>query len=147
MRSPLRLVAQYSGSPDYAASCVTAAGTAPKAARIAVAGEIDAMGVVYKAVEGGVGISRVADKGEPFIDGDLAVTVSVDTLSALRHELLDRKITEHHGRIVKTTGDGMLVVHHGSRPGLSRCGRADARQLRQRARDCCSRLDAPPQSA
>jgi glucose/arabinose dehydrogenase len=62
-------------------------------------------------------------------------------------ELLDRKIAEHHGRIVKITDDGMLVVPHGSRPGLSRCGRADARQLRQRARDCCSRLDAPPQSA
>jgi hypothetical protein len=52
-------------------------------------------------------------------------------------------IAKHHGRIVKTTGDGMLVVPHGSRPGLSHCVRADARQLRQRARDCCSRLDAP----
>jgi adenylate cyclase len=28
---------------------------------------------------------------------------------ALRRELLDPKIAEHHGRIVKTTGDGMLV--------------------------------------
>ena len=28
---------------------------------------------------------------------------------ALRHELLDPQIAEHHGRIVKTTGDGMLV--------------------------------------
>jgi class 3 adenylate cyclase/ABC-type uncharacterized transport system substrate-binding protein len=26
-----------------------------------------------------------------------------------RHELVDPKISEHHGRIVKTTGDGMLV--------------------------------------
>ena len=26
-----------------------------------------------------------------------------------RAELIDPKITEHHGRIVKTTGDGMLV--------------------------------------
>ena len=26
-----------------------------------------------------------------------------------RKELIDRKITEHRGRIVKTTGDGMLV--------------------------------------
>jgi TolB-like protein/class 3 adenylate cyclase len=30
-------------------------------------------------------------------------------LKALRRELLDPKIAEHHGRIVKTTGDGMLV--------------------------------------
>ena len=28
---------------------------------------------------------------------------------AHRSELIDPKITEHHGRIVKTTGDGMLV--------------------------------------
>jgi adenylate cyclase len=30
-------------------------------------------------------------------------------LKAHRRELVDPKITEHHGRIVKTTGDGMLV--------------------------------------
>src|ERR1700739_341331 len=30
-------------------------------------------------------------------------------LKALRRELLDPKITEHRGRIVKTTGDGVLV--------------------------------------
>src|SRR6202790_5316635 len=30
-------------------------------------------------------------------------------LKAHRRELLDPKIAEHHGRIVKTTGDGMLV--------------------------------------
>ena len=36
----------------------------------------------------------------------------VGTLAALkahRRELIDPKIAEHHGRIVKTTGDGMLV--------------------------------------
>jgi len=32
-----------------------------------------------------------------------------ERLKALRHELLDPKIAEHHGRIVKTTGDGLLV--------------------------------------
>ena len=32
-----------------------------------------------------------------------------ERLKALRRELLDPKITEHRGRIVKTTGDGMLV--------------------------------------
>jgi len=30
-------------------------------------------------------------------------------LKAHRRELIDPKITEHRGRIVKTTGDGMLV--------------------------------------
>src|SRR5262249_52039579 len=30
-------------------------------------------------------------------------------LKALRRELLDPKIADHHGRIVKTTGDGLLV--------------------------------------
>src|SRR5438132_731062 len=30
-------------------------------------------------------------------------------LKALRVELIDPKIAEHHGRIVKTTGDGLLV--------------------------------------
>ncbi|MFZ0985849.1 MAG: adenylate/guanylate cyclase domain-containing protein, partial [Pseudolabrys sp.] len=32
-------------------------------------------------------------------------------LKAHRRELVDPKITEHRGRIVKTTGDGMLVEH------------------------------------
>src|SRR5262245_47630934 len=30
-------------------------------------------------------------------------------LKAHRREIVNPKITEHHGRIVKTTGDGMLV--------------------------------------
>jgi TolB-like protein/class 3 adenylate cyclase/tetratricopeptide (TPR) repeat protein len=34
---------------------------------------------------------------------------TLDRLRAIRRELVDPKITEHHGRIVKTTGDGMLV--------------------------------------
>jgi adenylate cyclase len=32
------------------------------------------------------------------------------TLKALRRELIDPTIAEHNGRIVKTTGDGLLVV-------------------------------------
>jgi adenylate cyclase len=32
-----------------------------------------------------------------------------ERLKALRRDLLDPKIAEHHGRIVKTTGDGLLV--------------------------------------
>jgi adenylate cyclase len=34
---------------------------------------------------------------------------TLERLKTLRHELVDPKIAEHHGRIVKTTGDGMLV--------------------------------------
>src|SRR5437588_7844346 len=34
---------------------------------------------------------------------------TLERLKALRRELLDPKIAEHHGRIVKTTGDGLLV--------------------------------------
>jgi class 3 adenylate cyclase/TolB-like protein len=32
-----------------------------------------------------------------------------ERLKAVRRQLMDPKITEHHGRIVKTTGDGLLV--------------------------------------
>src|SRR5580692_8029043 len=32
-----------------------------------------------------------------------------ERLKALRREVVDPKIAEHHGRIVKTTGDGLLV--------------------------------------
>jgi class 3 adenylate cyclase/TolB-like protein len=34
---------------------------------------------------------------------------TLERLKALRHELIDPNIAKHHGRIVKTTGDGMLV--------------------------------------
>jgi adenylate cyclase len=34
---------------------------------------------------------------------------TLERLKALRRELVDPMIAEHHGRIVKTTGDGMLV--------------------------------------
>ncbi len=36
-----------------------------------------------------------------------------ERLKALRNEVLDPKIAEHHGRIVKTTGDGLLVEFAG----------------------------------
>src|SRR5437660_534187 len=47
-----------------------------------------------------VGYSRLMGADE---DGTL------ERLRALRAELIDPRIAEHHGRIVKTTGDGMLV--------------------------------------
>ena len=34
---------------------------------------------------------------------------TLERLKALRRELVDPKIAEHHGRIVKTTGEGVLV--------------------------------------
>ena len=34
---------------------------------------------------------------------------TLERLKAHRRHLIDPKITEHHGRIVKTTGDGLLV--------------------------------------
>src|SRR6516164_8951452 len=34
---------------------------------------------------------------------------TLERLKTLRRELIDPKIGEHHGRIVKTTGDGALV--------------------------------------
>jgi adenylate cyclase len=34
---------------------------------------------------------------------------TLERLKALRRELVDPKIAEHHGRIVKTTGDDLLV--------------------------------------
>jgi hypothetical protein len=34
---------------------------------------------------------------------------TLSRLKALRRELIDLKIAEHRGRIVKTTGDGLLV--------------------------------------
>src|SRR3954462_5366430 len=34
---------------------------------------------------------------------------TITSLKSHRHELVDPAIAEHHGRIVKTTGDGMLV--------------------------------------
>src|SRR6201993_2090368 len=37
----------------------------------AVAGEIDAVGVVNEPIEDGVGISRIANEGVPLVDGDL----------------------------------------------------------------------------
>jgi adenylate cyclase len=33
---------------------------------------------------------------------------TLERLKTLRHELVDPKIAEHRGRIVKTTGDGLL---------------------------------------
>ena len=52
---------------------------------------------------------------------------TLERLKALRRELVDPRIAEHKGRIVKTTGDGMVVEFaSASMPcaARSRCGRA-----------------------
>src|ERR1700745_2884866 len=48
-------------------------------------------------VAGGSGVMGADEKG------------TREPLKALRRELIDPKIAEHHGRIVKTTGDGILI--------------------------------------
>src|ERR1700719_983390 len=48
---------------------------------------------------------------------------TLERLKALRRELLDPKIAEHHGRIVKTTGDGLLVEFAMRCAAESRCSR------------------------
>src|SRR5436853_6563113 len=47
-----------------------------------------------------VGYSRLMNNDE---------VATLQTLKAHRRELVDAAIAAHHGRIVKTTGDGMLV--------------------------------------
>jgi class 3 adenylate cyclase len=44
-------------------------------------------------------------------------------LKALRRELADPKIKEHRGRIVKTTGDGLLLAVGGADLGRDQIGR------------------------
>src|ERR1041384_4717182 len=62
---------------------------------------------------------------------------TLDRLKAHRRELIDPKIAEHHGRIVKTTGDGMLV-EFGSVVDAVRC----AVEVQQCMRECNSDVAA-----
>jgi adenylate cyclase len=52
-------------------------------------------------------------------------------LKALRRDLLDPKIDEHRGRIVKTIGDGVLV-HFASVVDAVRCAVQIQRQMVER---------------
>jgi adenylate cyclase len=56
-------------------------------------------------------------------------------LKALRRELVDPKIKEYRGRIVKTTGDGMPGDLHGAtkRAGCYTCGQSAVTILPRRA--------------
>src|SRR5215472_13179157 len=59
---------------------------------------------------------------------------TLECLKALRRELLDPKIAEHKGRIVKTTGDGLLI-EFGSVVDAVRCAVAVQRAMPERNAD------------
>ena len=56
---------------------------------------------------------------------------TLERLRALRRELLDPKIAEHRGRLVKTTGDGLLV-EFGSVVDALRCAVDVQREMTER---------------
>src|SRR5262249_27325245 len=56
---------------------------------------------------------------------------TLERLKALRRELLDPKIAEHRGRLVKTTGDGLLV-EFGSVVDALRCAIDVQREMAER---------------
>jgi class 3 adenylate cyclase len=83
------------------------------------------------------GLSSAIDMAEKRVERRLAAILAADVagysrlmgideestheaLKAYRNELVDLKITEHHGRIVKATGDGVLV-EFGSAVDAVRC--------------------------
>jgi class 3 adenylate cyclase len=59
---------------------------------------------------------------------------TLDRLKALRRELSDPKIKEHRGRIVKTTGDGLLI-EFASVVDAVRCAVEVQREMAQRNAD------------
>jgi TolB-like protein/class 3 adenylate cyclase len=56
---------------------------------------------------------------------------TLERLKALRRELVDPKVAEHHGRIVKTTGDGLLI-EFGSVVDAVRCAVAVQQAMPER---------------
>jgi len=56
---------------------------------------------------------------------------TLERLKALRRELLDPKIAEHRGRLVKTTGDGFLI-EFGSVVDALRCSVDVQREMTER---------------
>ena len=47
---------------------------------------------------------------------------TLNRLRSIRTDVIDPKIAEHHGRIVKTTGDGFLVEFSSVIDGPAVCG-------------------------
>jgi adenylate cyclase len=66
---------------------------------------------------------------------------TLERLKALRRELFDPKVAEHHGRIVKTTGDGMLV-EFASIVDAVRCAVEIQRAMLDRNAENCRRSEA-----
>src|SRR5713101_5219906 len=64
---------------------------------------------------------------------------TLNRLRSIRAELIDPKIGEHHGRVVKTTGDGLLVEFASVVDGL-RCATQWQRSMAER------NADVPPTS-
>jgi adenylate cyclase len=64
---------------------------------------------------------------------------TLSRLRSIRAELIDPKIGEHHGRVVKTTGDGLLVEFASVVDGL-RCATEWQRGMAER------NADVPPTS-
>jgi adenylate cyclase len=64
---------------------------------------------------------------------------TLNQLRSIRAELIDPKIGEHHGRLVKTTGDGLLVEFASVVDGL-RCAAEWQRAMAER------NADVPPTS-
>ena len=60
---------------------------------------------------------------------------TLSRLKALRAEVIDPKIAEHHGRIVKTTGDGLLV-EFASVVDAFRCAAEIQTAMAERTRRC-----------
>ena len=73
-----------------------------------------------------VGYSRLMGEDE---EGTLAA------LRAIRREMVDPKIAEHRGRIVKTTGDGLLV-EFASVVDAVRCAVDVQREMAERNTGC-----------
>src|SRR6202045_1706886 len=65
---------------------------------------------------------------------------TLSRLKALRAELIDPKIAEHHGRIVKTTGDGLLV-EFGSVVDAMRCAIGWQAELVNHPQSADTRID------
>ena len=65
---------------------------------------------------------------------------TLERLKALRRELVDPKIAEHHGRIVKTTGDGLLV-EFASVVDAMRCAMEWQRATAERTEPADSRIE------
>src|ERR1051325_3645529 len=56
---------------------------------------------------------------------------TLDRLRSIRTEVVDLKIDEHHGRLVKTTGDGLLI-EFGSVVDAVRCATEIQREMAAR---------------